>query len=164
MPWTTEDLKRLVELEARIRQGVDPRLALAVVSQESEWNPNASGDNGRAIGLFQLQESAAKDAGLHPRFRSDVPENIKAGVTYLGQKLKQSGGNVEQALSRYNRGTPDYRGIGDPNYVQNVLRYYPDYQPQGQQKPGMLARVGQALSPASAEAATPQAQPQAEAA
>ena len=151
MPWTTEDLKRLVELEAHL-QNVDPRLAMAVVSQESEWNPNAVGDNGNSIGLFQLQPAVAKDAGLHPRFRSDPAENIKAGVTYLGQKLKQSGGNVEQALSRYNRGTPDYRGIGDPNYVQNVLRYYPDYQPPAAQKPGMLARVASALGPASAEA------------
>ena len=82
MPWTTEDLKRLVELEAH-QQNVDPRLAQAVVSQESEWNPNAVGDNGRSIGLFQLQPAAAKDAGLHPRFRSDPAENIKAGVTYL---------------------------------------------------------------------------------
>ena len=153
MPWTTEDLKRLVELEAHL-QGVDPRLAMAVVSQESEWNPNAVGDNGRSIGLFQLQPAAAKDAGLHPKFRSDVGNNVTAGITYLKQKLKQSGGNVEQALSRYNRGTPDYRGIGDPNYVQNVLRYYPDYQPPAAQKPGMLARVGQALSPSSAEAST----------
>ena len=161
MPWSTDDLKRLVEVEAHL-QGVDPRLALAVVSQESAWNPNAERDGGRSIGLFQLQEGAAKDAGLHPRFRRDVPSNITAGVTYLKQKLAQSGGNVEQALARYNRGTPDYRGIGDPNYVQNVLRYYPEYQPptrQQGQSPGLLARVGQALSPASAEAATPQAAP-----
>ena len=133
---------------------------MAVVSQESEWNPNAVGDNGNSIGLFQLQPGAAKDAGLHPRFRSDPADNIKAGVTYLKQKLAQSGGNVEQALSRYNRGTPDYRGIGDPNYVQNVLKHYPEYQAQTTaqpQKPGMLARMGQALSPASAEAATTQA-------
>ena len=76
--------------------------------------PQCRGDNGKSIGLFQLQEAAAKDAGLHPRFRSDLASNIDGGLTYLEQKLNQSGGNIEQALSRYNRGTPDYRGIGDP--------------------------------------------------
>ena len=73
---------------------------------------------------------------------------------------------MEQALSRYNRGTPDYRGIGDPNYIQRVMQYYPGRQPQpAAQAPaaqptkasGLMARMGAALSPASAEAAAPPA-------
>ena len=39
MPWSREDLTRLVELEAH-QQGVDPRLAVAVAEQESGFNPN----------------------------------------------------------------------------------------------------------------------------
>lgn len=152
MPWSTDDIKRLIEVEARL-QGVDPQLALAVATQESYLSPNATGDGGRARGLFQMQEAAAKDAGIDPARRHEVPLNVEGGVRFLKQKLDQSGGNVDQALSRYNRGTPDYRGIGDPNYVQNVLRFYPGREPQ--QQPGLLPRARNFLSPASADAAAP---------
>src|SRR5262249_23222880 len=122
MALTREQVTQWIVAEAR-RQGVDPQLALAVATQESGLNAGAVGDRGRAIGLFQLQPAAAIDAGIRPEWRSDVGTNILAGVTYLKQKLAQSRGNVAEALSRYNRGTPDYRGIGDPHYVENVLAH-----------------------------------------
>lgn len=106
------------------RQGVDPALAVAVATQESYLNPDAVGDNGKSLGLFQLQRAAAIDAGVDPNRRGEMDLNIRGGVTYLKQKLQQSGGSVEQALSRYNRGTPTYKGIGDPNYVEHVMRHY----------------------------------------
>jgi hypothetical protein len=144
--YTTDQIRQMIIAESR-RQGVDPRLSLAVSTQESYLNPNAVGDNGRSLGLFQLQPAAAIDAGIDPKRRGEVELNIPGGITYLKQKLQQSGGNVEQALSRYNRGTPTYRGIGDPRYVENVLGHYQ------KQPPSLLARIGRALSPASAEAA-----------
>ena len=147
--WTRDQIIARIRGEADA-QKVDPDLAVAVATQESYLNPNARGDNGKSIGLFQLQEAAAKDAGINPAWRDDPGVNIYGGIRYLKQKLDQSKGNVEQALSRYNRGTPDYRGIGDPSYVQNVQRFLPAKQP------GMMARVANVLSPASAEAASPQ--------
>jgi hypothetical protein len=106
------------------RQGVDPALAVAVATQESYLNPGAVGDHGKSLGLFQLQRAAAIDAGIDPNRRGEMDLNIRGGVTYLKQKLQQSGGSVEQALSRYNRGTPTYKGIGDPHYVEHVMRHY----------------------------------------
>ena len=106
------------------RQGVDPKLALAVAEQESNTDQQRVGDNGRSVGIFQLQPAAAIDAGIDPARRGDEDTNIRGGVTYLKQKLAQSGGNVPHALSRYNRGTSTYQGIGDPNYERNVLRWY----------------------------------------
>lgn len=168
--WTTDQIKARIRSEAQ-QQGVDPDLALAVATQESYLNPNARGDNGKSIGLFQLQEAAAKDAGINPQWRDDPGVNIYGGIRYLKQKIDQSKGNVDEALSRYNRGTPAYRGIGDPNYVQNVKRFLPGSGPQAQvqpqvqpqaqaqaqaQRPGMMARVASVFSPASAEASTPQ--------
>lgn len=153
MPYTTEQIRALIADEAR-RQGVDPRLALAVAMQESYLNPNAVGDRGKSKGLFQLQPAAAIDAGIDPQRRGEVDLNIRGGVTYLKQKLAQSGDQVEQALSRYNRGTPTYKGIGDPRYVENVLAHYHQSAPSPQ-RPGMLARMSRALRPGRAEAAFP---------
>jgi hypothetical protein len=115
------------------RQGVDPALAVAVATQESYLNPGAVGDHGKSLGLFQLQRAAAIDAGIDPNRRGEMDLNIRGGVTYLKQKLQQSGGSVEQALSRYNRGTPTYKGIGDPRYVENVMRHYSRH-PGGSQR------------------------------
>lgn len=177
MPLNRDEITRLIELEADL-QGVDPRLAVAVAMQESNLRPDNPGDNGRSRGVFHLQERAAIDAGIDPRQRDDTALGIFAGVKYLKQQLDKSGGHIPSALSRYNRGTPEYRGIGDPDYVYHVMRHYPDHPlgkapedqdayrkrlnktfgagtagPAAAEKPGLIARVGKALSPASAEAA-----------
>jgi hypothetical protein len=119
------------------RQGVDPALAVAVATQESYLNPDAVGDNGKSLGLFQLQRAAAIDAGVDPTRRGEMDLNIRGGVTYLKQKLQQSGGSVEQALSRYNRGTPTYKGIGDPHYVAHVMRHYQGHPGGSERLPGV---------------------------
>jgi hypothetical protein len=106
------------------RRGVDPDLAVAVATQESSLNASAVGDNGNSLGVFQLQRAAALDAGIDPDRRGEVAENIRGGVGYLKLQLDREGGNVERALSRYNRGTPTYLGRGDPRYVEHVLQYY----------------------------------------
>ena len=58
MPWTTEDLKRLVELEAHL-QNVDPRLALALAEQESGFDHTIRSPKG-AYGVFQLMPATAR--------------------------------------------------------------------------------------------------------
>jgi len=144
--WTKDQIIARIRGEAD-RQKVDPDLAVAVATQESYLNPNAKGDNGKSLGLFQLQPGAAQDAGINPQWRDDPSLNIYGGVRYLKLKLDQSKGNVQEALRRYNGG-------GDPNYVANVTRHLPG-QRLARTQPGMLARVADVFSPASAEAATP---------
>lgn len=130
-------------------------LVHAVVTQESNWDPYAVGDGGQAKGWFQLHAGAAKDAGIDPRFRHEPDLNMLGGIRYLALKHKQAGGDWDKALRLYNGG-------GDPHYVANVRRHMG--QGQGQppaarpQSSGLLARVTTALSPASAEAATPASQ------
>jgi hypothetical protein len=114
--WTKEQIIARIRGEAQ-QQGVDPDLAVSIATQESYLNPNAKGDNGKSLGLFQLQPAAAIDVGVNPQFRHEPGVNIYGGVRYIKQKLQQSKGNVEEALRRYNGG-------GDPNYVQNVLRFF----------------------------------------
>jgi hypothetical protein len=149
-------LTRYIQLQA-LKAGVDPDLAVAVALQESSLNPGAVGDNGKSLGLFQLQPAAAIDAGIDPAQRGTIRQNVLGGVRYLKQQLDREGGNVERALSRYNRGTPTYQGIGDPRYVEQVMQHYP----QDQQPPprSLLRRVASAVSPAPADAAAPAGPP-----
>ena len=148
-------LTRLIQLYA-VKEGMaDPALAVAVATQESNLNPKAVGDGGKSLGLFQLQRAAAIDAGIDPNQRGDLRENIRGGVRYLKMQLEREGGQVERALSRYNRGTPTYQGIGDPRYVEHVFQHYKGTKPRR----SLLAWAGQALTPSTAEAAPASAQP-----
>lgn len=121
MPYDPDLLIRWIEVTARTR-GVDPALAVAVARQESSLNPNAVGDGGKSLGLFQLGAAAAQDAGLDPEHRQDVGANIEGGVEYLRQSLRRAGGQVPLALDYYNKG-PGLRG-GDRQYVDHVMQYY----------------------------------------
>ena len=46
MPWDTESIKRLIELESHQR-GIDPRLGLALAEQESGFDPQCPFAQGR---------------------------------------------------------------------------------------------------------------------
>lgn len=141
--WTWEQMQ--ARLDAAIARERLPRdLVYALVKQESNWDPYAVGDGGRAKGFFQLHPGAAQDAGIDPAHRDDVGLNIDAGTRYLRLKLDQAKGNEDRALQLYNGG-------GDPNYVANVRRHLPQHRAQ----PTLLSRAASVLSPASAEAATP---------
>lgn len=93
------------------RQGVDPSLALEVAMAESSLNPNAIGDDGQSIGLFQLKLSTAAALGVDPY---DVAQNIQGGITYLRQLLAQFG-DPAKAVAAYNCG---------PGCVSNAIATY----------------------------------------
>jgi Transglycosylase SLT domain len=89
----------LITQEAQ-RQGVDPSLAIEVANAESGLDPNVGDSSAGAIGVFQLEPATAAGLGVNPR---DLTQNIRGGVTYLGQLLAQFGG-VPAALAAYNWG------------------------------------------------------------
>ena len=154
---TRQDLIDKIMAEAT-RQGVPPRWAVAVAEQESGLDPQAVGDNGKSLGLFQLQRAAAIDAGIDPDRRQDLDANIRGGVTYFKQKLAQSKGNIPEALSRYNRGGPTYKGIGDPHYEKHVTAKYNTQSAAVQAlapapEKSLLARLSAAVTPREASAA-----------
>ena len=129
MPYDPDLAVRFIELTA-LQRGVDPALAVAVARQESSLNPNAVGDGGKSLGLFQLSAAAAQDAGIDPEDRHNVAANITGGVEYLRQSLRRAGGQVPLALDYYNKG-PGLRG-GDQQYVAHVMQYYPGDAPRAQ--------------------------------
>jgi hypothetical protein len=138
MPWSTDDLKRLVEVEAQLNN-VDPRLALAVAQQESGFDPQIRSPRG-AYGVMQLMPGTAKMLGVNAQ---DPADNIAGGVRYLKQQLDRYGGDQAKALAAYNAGpgTVDaYKGV-----------------PPFKETRGYVSRILGTLGPARAEAATPQA-------
>lgn len=64
-----------------LKNGVDPLIALALAKAESSLNPNAIGDQGHSVGLFQLHDRG-QGAGLSVAQRQDP--NLNAS-TFLGQ-------------------------------------------------------------------------------
>jgi soluble lytic murein transglycosylase-like protein len=102
------DLRLLVEAEARA-QGVRPELAVAMVEQESAWNPAAIRNEPKiqtaSYGLFQvLPESAKACPGkpgaaelLHP------VANVKCGLHLMRTYLDRTK-STHKALMAYNGG------------------------------------------------------------
>lgn len=81
--------------------GVPYSLALAVIEQESAFNPEA--DNGLCYGLMQINRinyQWLRDIGIEP---ASYKGNIEAGVYMLGELLKKYG-DVHKALMAYNCG------------------------------------------------------------
>lgn len=82
------------------RYRVDPLLVVAVVWQESHFDPSSSSTAG-AVGLMQLMPETAEALGVDP----SVPaENVDGGVRYLRSQLDAQGGDVGRALAAYNAG------------------------------------------------------------
>jgi soluble lytic murein transglycosylase len=89
---------------------VEPALALAVIRQESTFNPEAVSKAG-ARGLMQLMPGTAslvaRQAGLDytpARLTNDPEFNITLGTRYLGDMLERFSGSYVLAIAAYNAG------------------------------------------------------------
>jgi hypothetical protein len=86
------------------RKQVPIALALAVMEQESHFNPNAKSHAG-ARGLMQIMRTTYKDITKHTNYDAlyDPKVNIRIGVAILADYIKQFG-NLEDGLRAYNVG------------------------------------------------------------
>ena len=89
-----------LEAEAR-RQGVDPILVKAVAMQESNGRQSVVSHAG-AVGVMQVMPQYVNDFGGGDVHNED--DNIRLGVRELKAYLGQAGGDVREALLRYNWG------------------------------------------------------------
>jgi N-acetylmuramoyl-L-alanine amidase len=108
--------------------GVPPSLAAAIAWQESGFdNSVVSHSNARGVmqivpGTWSWVNSNLAGPPLDP---SSAMDNVEAGVLYLGELLRDTGGDPAQAVAAYYQGLGSVRQIGmlpaTRRYVANVL-------------------------------------------
>ena len=97
------DHRKVIELVQKLapEYGVYPRLALAVIRTESNFNPGAVSPK-NAQGLMQLIPETATRFNVHKPF--DPEQNIRGGLAYLRWLLAYFKGNVTLVAAAYNAG------------------------------------------------------------
>jgi soluble lytic murein transglycosylase-like protein len=99
------------------RRGLDPLFALAVMEQESHYDPAAVSPKG-ARGLMQLMPATAADLGVPMRRIHSVYDNVCGGVKYLARHMQTYRGAQIAVLRRY------YGGGAPEEYALPVLARY----------------------------------------
>jgi Transglycosylase SLT domain len=139
---------------AAAKYGVDPTLLAAVAAQETggpgaNGGRNEVGDGGHGRGLFQIDDRwhdfAKTAAAMDPAQNADYAAGMLSGL------LKRYGGNVREALSAYNSGSPTGEGTSTTwadghtlDYADSVLRHYQQLG-QPERKQSMSFNIGSAL-------------------
>jgi soluble lytic murein transglycosylase-like protein len=110
---------------AAAQNGVEPSVLYGLIQQESDFDPSASSNAG-AEGLTQLMPGTASSLGVTEPL--NPAQSIEGGARYLGELLRQFGGNVTDALAAYNAGpgaVESYGGVPPysetQQYVSKVL-------------------------------------------
>lgn len=134
-----------------LEYGVDRMLVYAIIKAESNFKPNIK-SNSNAIGLMQLLEDTAGETANKIGIEYtdgclyDPETNIRLGIKYFSDLLKEYDNNYMLALTAYNAGTgnlkkwieqgiikPDGSNIEDipyketNNYVRKIVRDYNIY-------------------------------------
>ena len=104
-------------VDAAKKHGVDPDIYLAVIQQESGFDPKAKSPTG-VRGISQMTLATGKGYGINSEEdRSDPMKMLDAGAAHLADLYREHG-NWPAAIQAYNGGS-------DPNYLMNVGRHLP---------------------------------------
>ncbi|MEW9096304.1 MAG: lytic transglycosylase domain-containing protein [Clostridiaceae bacterium] len=130
---SNDNIEEIVE-KASKKFSVDKDLIMAVIKQESDFDPTVTSTAG-AMGLMQLMPDTAKYLGVNDPY--DTEQNINGGTKYLRELLDVYGNRKELALAAYNAGpgTLQSRGVKEASqierlpyetrdYVNKVMKYY----------------------------------------
>lgn len=112
------DHKKVMDLVQRLapEYGVYPRLAMAIIRAESNFNPGAISPK-NAQGLMQLIPETAERFNVKRPF--DPEQNIRGGLSYLRWLLAYFQGNIELVAAAYNAGEGAVnRYAGIPPYAE----------------------------------------------
>jgi cell wall-associated NlpC family hydrolase len=115
VPLTQASLQQMAR-QAAVSEGLNPAVFMALIGQESSWQPNALSPAG-AQGLGQLMPATARSLGVtNP---NDPTQNLRGSARYLKQQLDAFGGNYNLALAAYNAGPEAVRKYGGiPPYAE----------------------------------------------
>ncbi len=122
--------RKILELVSRLapQYGVYPRLAMAVIRAESNFNPAAVSPK-NAQGLMQLIPETSARFNVKKPF--DPEENIRGGLAYLRWLLAYFKGDVALVAAAYNAGegaVNRYRGIPPyeetRGYVKRIVELF----------------------------------------
>ena len=112
------------------KYNVEPAIIKAVITAESNWDPQAISKKG-AIGLMQLMPSTAKEMKITDPY--DPEENIEAGTRYLRYLLDRFKEDLDLALAAYNAGPSRVEKAGGipsiletKTFVRSVKSFYKD--------------------------------------
>jgi hypothetical protein len=112
-----------------LEHGLPPMLVKSIIWAESNGDPGAISRKG-AMGLMQLMPETAKAYRVSDPF--DPLANIRGGVQYLKDLLREFSGNLSLTLAAYNAGPSavrKYQGIPPysetQEFVQKVKNGYP---------------------------------------
>lgn len=125
-----KEKRRLAEMIQRLapRFAVDPRLALAIVRSESNFEALALSPR-HAQGLMQLIPETAERFGVRDVWSAE--QNARGGLAYLRWLLVRFGGDVALVSAAYNAGenavakhggVPPYAETRE--YVRRILAFY----------------------------------------
>jgi soluble lytic murein transglycosylase-like protein/GNAT superfamily N-acetyltransferase len=119
----TGDLQAYAQQMAS-KYGIDPRVFVAQIQQESGFNPSARSGAG-AQGIAQFMPATAAGVGLDP---SDPYASLEAAARMDAQNLQKYGGDWSKTLAAYNAGPGNvdkYGGVPPfqetQTYVRNIL-------------------------------------------
>lgn len=122
--------RELVELVASLapEYDIDPRLALAIATTESNFNAAAVSPK-NAMGVMQLIPATAERFNVKNPF--DPVQNVKGGLAYLRWLLAYFKGDVALAAAGYNAGegaVDRYKGVPPfretRGYVDRILTFF----------------------------------------
>jgi soluble lytic murein transglycosylase-like protein len=114
VPWRFLEMYYPLRYENLIREAsdknrLDPYLVMALIRQESAFNPNAKSWVG-ATGLMQIMPATGQELGdrVYGTFSTsrlaDPEVNVDLGTRYLRRVIDLFDGNIELALAGYNGG------------------------------------------------------------
>lgn len=91
----------MLELQKELAPNVNPNFVMAIVQNESGWNPKAVSGKG-AVGLMQLMPETAKQYGCKDRM--NPIQNLSAGIRFLNDLYKEWNGDYRWIAAAYNAG------------------------------------------------------------